>query len=57
MTEKVVKHFLTSGTVPEQGYKSLRQPDKAGGTLRQGAPGKRLWTDPCVQRSALRPQH
>ena len=34
---------------------SLRQPDKAGGTLRQGTPGERLWTYLGVQRYALCP--
>ena len=30
MTEKVVKHFLTSGTVPEQGYKACASLTKLG---------------------------
>jgi len=45
MTEKVVQHFLTSGTAPEQGYKACASLTKLGGT-----PGKRLWAYPGIQR-------
>lgn len=42
---------------PGAGLRSLRQPDKAGRALRQGASGERPWGNPGVQRSALHPQH
>jgi len=55
MTEKVVQHFLTSWTPPEQGYKACTSLTKLGKLLWQGTPGKRLWAYPGIQRDALCP--